>query len=160
VDGPKSVDQYIGELGIRGFHLEDSEHSMQRDSTAQYRNWLEPAAAVELLRRIADNSPLSPDHTRLLLQWMEEASTGANRLRAGLPPGTVLAHKTGTSGVHQGMAPATNDIGLITLPNGRRFAIAVFVTDSRASEAAREKVIANIGRAAYEAGIAESQEPR
>jgi len=39
------------------------------------------------------------------------------------------------------------------LPDGRGLAIAVFVSDSRADEATRERVIARIGRAAYEAAV-------
>ena len=54
-----------------------------------------------------------------------------------------------------GVAHATNDIGLIPLPDGRRIAIAVFVTDSTADEATREKVIARIARATYDASMRE-----
>ena len=50
-----------------------------------------------------------------------------------------------------GLAPATNDIGLILLPDGRYLAIAVFVTDSKADDATRDSVIARITRAAYDA---------
>ena len=62
-------------------------------------------------------------------------------------------HKPGTSGMDHGLAAATNDIGLITLPDGRRLAIAVFVTDSTADDATRDAVIARIARAAYDAAI-------
>jgi beta-lactamase class A len=48
---------------------------------------------------------------------------------------------------------ATNDIGLIMLPDGRRLAIAVFITDSTADEATRDAVIARIAKAAYDEGI-------
>jgi beta-lactamase class A len=81
------------------------------------------------------------------------AATTVKRLNGDMPPGTLVAHKSGTSDVDNGIAHATNDIGLITLPDGRRLAIAVFVTDSTADEATREKVIARIGRAAYDAAI-------
>jgi beta-lactamase class A len=64
-----------------------------------------------------------------------------------------VAHKSGTSDVDDGVAHATNDIGLIPLPDGRRIAIAVFVTDSTADQDTREKVIARIGRAAYDTSI-------
>jgi beta-lactamase class A len=70
-------------------------------------------------------------------------------MKAGLPAGTIVMHKTGTSGVKDGVASATNDIGLITLPDGRRLALAVFVTDSKADEATRDAVIASIAKAAY-----------
>lgn len=86
---------------------------------------------------------------------MTDATTGPGRLRAGLPPGTVLAHKTGSSGTHGGITAATNDIGLVTLPDGRKLAIAVFVTDSRADEDTREGVIARIAQITYkEANLA------
>ena len=51
------------------------------------------------------------------------------------------------------MTYATNDIRLITLPNGRRMAIAVFITDSTADEATRDSVIARIAKAAYDESI-------
>ncbi len=150
VGGPSVVNDYIASLGITGFHLLDGEHTLHREMQAQYRNWFEPAGAVQLLRRISDRSPLTAEHTSLLLTWMQ-ATTQTKRLQGDLPAGTRVAHKSGTSDVDNGLAHATNDIGLITLPDGRRLAIAVFVTDSTADDATREKVIARIGRAAYDA---------
>jgi beta-lactamase class A len=151
--GPAVVQDYIRSLGIMGFRLEDGEQGLDRDPTAQYRNWIEPAAAVKLLERLTTNPPLSSEANDFLLQTLTASTTGPNRLRAGLPAGTVLAHKTGTSGEHNGKAEATNDIGLITLPDGRRLGVAVFVTDARASEATRDSVIAQIGRAAYDEAL-------
>ena len=150
--GPKPVSDYISSLGVVGFHLLDNEHMLQRDVNTQYRNWFEPAGAVQLLRRIADHSPLTTEHTDLLLSWMRAGLT-VKRLNGDMPPGTLVAHKSGTSGVNNGLAHATNDIGLITLAGGRQLAIAVFVTDSTADEATREGVIAQIGRAVYDACV-------
>jgi beta-lactamase class A len=45
---------------------------------------------------------------------------------------------------------ATNDVGLVTLPNGRHLAISVFVSDSGANNAVREKVIAKVAKAAWD----------
>ncbi len=150
IGGPKTVNSYIASLGVKGFHLEDGEHALHRDVTAQYRNWFEPAAAVQFLHKIAGNSVLNPESTKLLLTWMH-ASVRSKRLEADLPEGTYVAHKAGTSGVDNGIAHATNDIGLITLPDGRQLAIAVFITDSTADEATREKIIARLARAAFDA---------
>ena len=130
VGGPAAVQQYVDSLGVSGFHLEDGEKALHAEVKAQYRNWFEPAGAVELLRRIADRSPISPEHTALLLGWMR--TTRTTRIGSELPAGTVVEHKTGTSDVENGVAYATNDIGLITLPDGRKLAVAVFVTDSKA----------------------------
>jgi beta-lactamase class A len=74
-----------------------------------------------------------------------------------LPAGTVVAHKTGSSGTHDGVTAATNDIGLITLPDGRKLAVAVFVTDARADSATRDKVIAQIAAAARASAVATSK---
>ncbi len=152
VGGPKAVNSYIAELGISGFHLRDSEAVLHHKVSAQYRNWFAPAGAVQLLRRISDNSPLTQKHTDLLLAWMTP-SDRTNRLDGDLPSGIRVAHKSGTSDVTDGVVHATNDIGLIPLPNGRRIAIAVFVTDSTADQATREKVISRVGRAVYDASI-------
>jgi beta-lactamase class A len=120
---------------------------------AQDRNWFEPTAAVQSLRRISDNSPLRPEHTQTLLGWMKNSSSGLDRIKGDLPAGTIVMHKTGTSATRNGVTFATNDIGLITLPDGRRLAIAVFVTDSSANEDTRDAVIARIAKAAYDQAV-------
>src|SRR5262249_20288388 len=60
--GPKAVNAYIASLGVSGFHLEDDEAALHRDVSAQYRNWFEPGGAVQLLRRISDDAPLTREH--------------------------------------------------------------------------------------------------
>jgi beta-lactamase class A len=150
--GPAVVNRYIASLGVRGFHLVDNEKALHHETGLQYRNWFEPAGAIALLRMIDEHSPLNPADTALLLSIMN-APPEKTRIGAELPPGTPVAHKTGTSDVDNGLAHATNDIGLITLPDGRKLAVAVFVTDSRADEATRVRVIAEIGKAAYDAAL-------
>lgn len=149
--GPKVVNDYVASLGVTGFHLQDDERALHREHGLQYRNWFEPRGAVELLRRISDHSPLNAEHTALLLKWMSRAS---GRLDGDLPNGTKVAHKSGTSDVDNGISAATNDIGLITLPDGRQVAIAVFVTDSTVDDATRRKIIARIGRVVYDSAVA------
>jgi beta-lactamase class A len=147
--GPRAVDSYIRHIGISGMRIIDTEKTIGKDVQAQYRNSAQPAAMVALLRRLNDDSPLTSSHTALLLQWMTVGPTGEHRLKGLLPAGTSVAHKTGTSGQDNGITHATNDIGLITLPTGRRLAIAVFITDSPADEKAREAVIARIAYAVW-----------
>jgi len=89
----------------------------------------------------------------MLLGFMERSRTGGERrLRADLPPGTQVADKTGSG------APgtSTNDVGLITLPDGKgHLAIAVLVSGSKLTIAEQEKLIAQLARAAYDAYVAE-----
>jgi beta-lactamase class A len=153
VGGPSAVNSYIASLGVSGFHLEFSEHMIHRDPRALYRNWFEPAGAVEMLRRISEYSPLTKEHTQLLMTWMRDNPSGTHQLKGDLPPKTTVMHITGASATFDDMTPATNDIGLITLPDGRRLAIAVFITDSTADNATRHSVIARIARAAYDQAL-------
>lgn len=153
VGGPSRVNSYMTSIGVTGFHLQDSEHALHYDPTAQYRNWFEPTGAVQLLRLLSDQSPLTPEHTRLLLQWMQQTPHGGRQLKGNLPPRTIVMHKTGSSGTRDGITAVTNDIGLITLPDGRRLAVAVFVTDSAADTVTRDSVIARIAKAAYDEAI-------
>jgi len=104
-----------------------------------------------LLDMIYHNKTLSKVNTDFLYKIMTETSTGPKRLKGLLPAGTVVAHKTGTSPTNaEGLSPSTNDVGIITLPNGKHLAIAVFVCNSTNDEATREGVIAKIAKAAWD----------
>ncbi|HEX4068261.1 MAG TPA: class A beta-lactamase [Acidobacteriaceae bacterium] len=153
VGGPLAVQNYMHSIGISAIQVLYSERDLDRNENLQYQDWIEPAAAVRLLERLVKDPPLSPAANAFLLKTMTDSQTGPGRLRAGLPSGTVLAHKTGSSGTHGGITAATNDIGLVSLPDGRRLAIAVFVTDSRADEKTREGVIARIAQATYKEAL-------
>jgi beta-lactamase class A len=148
--GPASADAYVRGLGIDGIHIIDTEQTLGRDVKLEDRNSAQPRALVALLRRLADHPPLSPEHTQLLLGWLAASHTGDNRIKALLPPGTIVAGKTGTSGTGRNFTNATNDIALITLPNGQKLAIAILVADSSAPAAVRERVIAQIARAVFD----------
>lgn len=106
--------------------------------------------AVVLLRAFHEGKGLSKSSQALLRRLMTETSTGLKRIKGLLPDGTVVAHKTGTSSTVNGVTAATNDVGLVTLPNGRHLAIAVFVSDSKANDAIREEAIAKVAKAAWD----------
>jgi len=117
----------------------------------QYKNWATPLGAVKLLRALQIGRALSAPSRVLLTGWLTETTIGEKRIKARLPGGTAVAHKTGTDATRQGVTRATNDIGIVTLPNGQHLAIAVFIKDSKGTEAQREAVIAKIARAAWDA---------
>jgi beta-lactamase class A len=148
--GPEAVQAYLTELKISDMIVLDTEKAFAQDHSLQYRNWTTPEAAVALLRALHERRGLSQQSQTLLLKLMAESTPGAKRLKGLLPPGTVVAHKTGTSGTDNGVTAATNDIGIVTLPNSKHFAIAVFVSDSPVDAATREGVIAKITRAVWD----------
>jgi beta-lactamase class A len=144
------VQMYLTDLPITDMIVLNTEKELGQDWRAQYRNSASPEAAVALLRALYGRRGLSESSQALLLKLMTESTPGAKRLKGLLPAGTIVAHKTGTSGTQNGVTAATNDIGIITLPNGKHLAIAVFVSDSPADETTREGVIAKVARAIWE----------
>jgi beta-lactamase class A len=152
VGGPRAVDARMRALGIDGIAIRFSELEM---GSGKGDNSATPAAMVALLAKLARGQlGLSPGAAKLLDELLLNVATGPRRIKGGLPPGTPVAHKTGTSGTRDGKTDATNDVGLVTLPNGNRVAVAVFVSASPADEATRERTIAGLARVAYDTFIA------
>ena len=151
VGGPDVVTQYLRNLGVTGIVVANTEKEIGQDKAVQYRNYATPNATVALLHALYEGQGISESGQALLLQLMKETPTGLNRIRGMLPDGTVVANKTGTSRTVEGVTAATNDVGLVTLPDGRHLAIAVFISDATADDAIREEVIAKVARASWDA---------
>jgi len=149
--GTQTVMDYLQSLGIKGINIVASEGDMAKAWEVQYTNWCKPAEVAHLLDLFYSDKVLSKSSNDFLLKIMTETTTGPKRLKGLLPADAVVAHKTGTSGTNdEGLTPATNDVGIITLPNGKHLAIAVFVCNSKADDATRELVIAQISKAAWD----------
>ena len=147
--GASAVMAFLKEIKISDVNVVNLEKEIGRDWQTQYENWATPKGAVELLAALQARRGLSAESQALVLKLMAESTPGAKRLKGQLPAGTVVAHKTGTGGMRDGITSAANDIGIITLPDGRHLAIAVFVSDSAADEATRDAVIARIAKVAW-----------
>ena len=146
--GPPAVAARVRALGVDDLTIRYTEADLQ---TGRVDNTATPAAMVALLAKIARRQVgLSPASATLLDDVLLRVTTGAHRIKGALPPGTPVAHKTGLSRTHDGKTDATNDVGLITLPDGHRVAVAVFVHASPADEATREGTIARLARLAYD----------
>ena len=142
--GTRAVRRYMKEAGLKGIRVQHTEAQLIDDTHAQYEDSAKPDAMVELLRRLQKGELVNPSHTSLLLVWMKEAESGRERIRGKLPSGTAVADKTGSSGTTEGVTAATNDVGLVRLPDGREMAIAIFVRDAKTNAATRNGVISGI----------------
>jgi beta-lactamase class A len=117
---------------------------------ADSRDTATPNATVALLGKLGRGSLLSGPMTARLQTILESTTTGAARIRGLLPDGVVVAHKTGTTGNAGKLNGSTNDVGLIRLPGGAQLAVAFYVKGSTRDLAGRERVIAEMARAAYD----------
>ena len=114
-----------------------------------------PGGYTSLLARLFRGELLSARSTAWLLERMRAMHARDGRIRAGLPAGTVVALRPGTSGTTAGIRAAHNDIGLVTLPGNRgHLAIAVFLKGTPGTDETRDAAIARIARAAYEWAMA------
>ena len=129
----------------------DAARSMP-DFIADPRDTATPEGTVLLLQRLFHGALLSAPSTARLVEILQATTTGPGRIKGLLPAGTVVAHKTGTTGTQNGLNGSTNDVGVITLPNGAgQVALAVFVKGSTRNLDAREMVIARVAKTAYDA---------
>ena len=106
-----------------------------------------PSAIVRALARLKHGELLSPPSTSYLLDVMSHTHTGANRLKGGLEPGWVLNHKTGTGQELGGQQAGYNDIGILTAPDGKSYAVAVMIKLTSVPLPVRMTLMNNVVRA-------------
>jgi beta-lactamase class A len=109
------------------------------------RDTATPDGMAALLAHIYFGAGLSEPSRARLLDVMTRTRTGRRRLKRFLPPGTPVAHKTGT------MAGAINDVGIVTLPEGRgHLVVAAFVNTLYGRSWQRERTIAEMSKLLYD----------
>lgn len=157
---PVEVQSYLTQIGLLDMKVVNTTKEYGSEWKMQYDNWATPVAAVELLRWL--NYGLSAESFKFypnvdasagrmfLIDAMIKSGPGQMRLKRLLPKEVFVAHKTGTGGTQNGVTGATNDIGIVYTSSGKQFAIAVFVSDSKADEKTREATIARIAKAAWD----------
>ena len=151
VGGPRKVQSYLRKIGITGINVAANEAQLHDSWDAQFLCWCEPVKMIELLEVFYKRKFLSASSSDLLLKLMTKSENSPKRIRGLLPPETIVAHKTGTSNTNDaGVNGATNDVGIITLPNGKHLAIVVYVSMSTLNYEAREALIAQIAKAAWD----------
>jgi beta-lactamase class A len=120
--GPQALQAWVEQHKLSGMRVDRNIAQLlaaKRDLW-DLRDSSTPMAMVELLRRLDQGDLLNASSRRYLLGLMAKCSTGKNRMRALLPYGTRVEHKTGT------LNGLTADVGYITMPDGRRVAVAFF----------------------------------
>ena len=139
--GPQAVDHWLRSHGLTGIRVDRTIAQLlaARRDLWDVRDSSTPEAMLELLRLVDGDQALSPQSRGLLLDMMGRCKTGKNRIR-GLLPSYAVQNKTGTLNNY------TSDVGFLTLPDGRRIAVAFF---ARGGEN-RPAVIATAARAIYD----------
>ncbi|QJU56504.1 class A beta-lactamase [Sphingomonas sp. AP4-R1] len=169
IGGTRALGTWLDNAGIAGQRVDRSIAELLRDhetkkrirvGKGKRRRWITvsvpraapvgdkrdsstPEAMVALLAKLRNGELLDARRTTYLFDVMERCRTGPGRIRGLLPAGTRVAHKTGT------MNGITDDVGIVTLPNGHDLAVAIFETGSGGSRA-HDRKIAQLSRILYD----------
>lgn len=136
----------------RDFRIVYTEEEMSADHSRAYANSTSPLGAAILINRIFTDSIVSQDKQSFIAGTLSECRTGTDRIVAPLlgRPGITAAHKTGSGYRNEdGILAAHNDVAYISLPNGIRYSLAVFVKDFKGDETQAAAAIARISAAIY-----------
>lgn len=148
VGSPKKVNKYIRKSGIQGINIAATEVEMHENPELQYTNWSRPSSMSRLLQLVYANKLLSAENKALLLNYLEQTTTGPFRMKSGIPEGVRLLHKTGTGETDStGKTVAVNDVGILYIPTEKgekHIALSIFVSDSYESFETNEYIIAKI----------------
>ncbi|HYD12236.1 MAG TPA: serine hydrolase [Allosphingosinicella sp.] len=106
-----------------------------------------PDGITNGLARLQRGELLSRASTSRLLSIMAQVRTGPQRLRGGLAPGWSIGHKTGSGQVFNGVQAGYNDIGILTSPDGRHYAVAVMIGRTSVPNLTRMQLMQNVTRA-------------
>ncbi len=151
IGGPKIVNDYLVSKGVKNTQIVYNEEIMQSAWKNQYENYTTMKSATKLLKDFYQGKILSEKSTEFLLGVMYRTSTGLNKIVEQLPKSAKVAHKTGSSGHNdEGLIGAENDIAIITLPNGKTYAIAIFVSNSTESYDDTCKLISDVSKVVFE----------
>ena len=140
--GPETLQTWLDQQKIAGLRVDRNIDQLLRSrrDLRDVRDSSTPRAMVDLLQRIDSGKMLRPAGKSYLLDLMRRCKTGKNRIRGLLPFGTHVENKTGT------LSGLTTDVGFITLPSGRRLAVAFFARYGND----RPRTIAEAARAIYD----------
>lgn len=146
IDGPQTLTAFWRTLGDIQSRLDNYEPKLNRVAPGEAHDTTTPAAMAATLAQMLTGPALPVAVRAQLWQWMRAATTGLDRLRAGLPPGWIAGDKTGSEYGPEGDAQA-NDLALaLPPPDDRHFrapiAIAAYYQPGGRREALGSEVAA------------------
>jgi beta-lactamase class A len=98
IGGPKALTRFWRDHGDVTSRLDHNEPELNRTPPGKLEDTTTPRAMALSLEHLALGDGLQPGSRAQLVEWMVNCKTGANRLRAGLPPSWKIGDKTGNNG--------------------------------------------------------------
>jgi beta-lactamase class A len=141
VGGPASLTAYLRQIGDGVTRLDRIEPDLNSATPGDQRDTTTPGAMMADMRALLVEGHLEGASRDRLLGWLVGNTTGAAKLRAGLPSAWRVGDKTGT-----GDHGSTNDVAIVWPTGRRQLLVAAYLTETTASEAARNEALAQVGQ--------------
>lgn len=141
IGGPAGMTRYFRSLGDPVSRLDRWETDLNQNLAGDPRDTTTAAAMVGSTLAALTSRRLSTQSRARISQWLVSASTGLDRLRAGLPGGWRAGDKTGT-----GARGSNNDVAIAWPPGRPPIVIASYTSEGTADNAERNAVHAEVGR--------------
>ena len=141
IGGPASFTAFLRGIGDPVSRLDRNEPDLNSAEPGDDRDTTTPRAMLANMERLLLGDRLQLASRERLIGWLVTSTTGAGRLRAGLPRGWRTGDKTGT-GAHG----ATNDLAITWPPARKPVLVAAYLVESAADMQVREAALAAVGR--------------
>lgn len=152
---PAACDSVIAGIIPRGsFEIRFNEAEMQTDHSRAYSNRTSPLGAAILIDLLFTDTLVGKSYQDFIKSALLRCQTGPDKISAALSEteGITIGHKTGSGYRDEnGRLAASNDVAFVTLPDGRHYALAVFVKDFDGTDAEAAATIARISAAVIKA---------
>lgn len=142
VGGPAALTAWVRSSGDHAFDLSHNETALNLSRFGDPIDTTTPLAMAQSYRRILFGDVLRPSSRTRLADWLVANTTGARRIRAGLPAGWRVGDKTGTW--NEGWFSIV-DTAVVWPPGRAPVVVAGFTTDVT-DAAAGETALAELGR--------------
>jgi beta-lactamase class A len=140
VDGPHGLTQWLRSIGDDITRLDRTEPELNTNIAGDERDTTTPHAMAETFHRLLTETVLTAESRELLAQWLEAATPGRKRIRAGLPQSWRVGDKTGT-----GANGAVNDVAIAWPQDRAPIVVAVYMSESQRPTAELESFHARVG---------------
>jgi beta-lactamase class A len=146
VGGPAAVTAFARSIGDDAFRLDRIETALNSAIPGDPRDTSTPNAMAKTLHGMTLGDLLGKPQRDGLVGWMRGNTTGAKRIRAGVPADYGVADKTGT-----GSYGTANDVGLVWPPGKPPIVAAIYFTHDDKAAVARDDVLASATKIVIEA---------
>lgn len=135
--GPAAVTAFARSIGDHSFRLDRWEPDLNSAIPGDLRDTTTPEAMALSLQRLTLGDALPKAEREQLQTWLRASTTGASRIKAGLPADWQSGDKTGT-----GAYGTAHDIAVIWPPNRAPVVLAIYTKQHKKNANGRSDIVA------------------